>query len=56
MNYKVAITYGTEGSSTQEVSGVSDMQFYNESYYFYNEANDVIFIAPLKSVVFIKEN
>ncbi|MEK5148781.1 hypothetical protein MKX53_17510 [Psychrobacillus sp. FSL K6-4615] len=55
MNYKVAITVGETGTSTQEVSDVSNIQFYEEAYYFYNEANDILFIAPKKSVAFIKK-
>lgn len=55
MDYNVALTFGAEGTSTQLVSNVSDIQFFNESYYFQNETGDVLFIAPLKSVVFIKK-
>ncbi|EPD52772.1 hypothetical protein HMPREF1210_01152 [Paenisporosarcina sp. HGH0030] len=54
MNYKVAVSYGTEGTSTQDVQNVSEIVYLNDAYYFYNELGEVIFIAPQNSVVFIK--
>lgn len=57
MKYTVEITYGPgEGTSSHEVTNVSDIQFYNESYYFTNAENDVLFIAPIKSVLYITKN
>lgn len=54
MNYKIQVTYGTEGASTHEIENVTDIQSHDDTFTFYGE-DDILFIAPKSAVVYIKK-
>lgn len=54
MKYEVAVAYGNEGLIKKVVNGVEDFVVEDEAYFLYDANGDMIFSAPLISVVYIQ--
>ncbi|MER2030950.1 MAG: hypothetical protein ABS903_17445 [Solibacillus sp.] len=56
MSYEVAVAYGNEGLIKQTVYSVDQVVVEDEVYFFYDTEGEVLFSAPLLSVVYVKSN
>ncbi|MGN4124827.1 hypothetical protein ACMGD3_07385 [Lysinibacillus sphaericus] len=55
MNYEVAVAYGNEGLIEKIVNGVDEIVVEDEAYFLYDTNGDMIFSAPILSVVYIQK-
>lgn len=56
MDYEVVVAYGSEGVITNDVNDVDEITVEDGAYFFFDSDEDLIFSAPLVSVVYIKRN
>lgn len=56
LDYEVVVAYGSEGLITNEVSDVDEITVEDGAYFFFDSEDDLIFSAPLGSVVYIQRN
>ncbi|WP_157764762.1 hypothetical protein [Solibacillus sp. R5-41] len=54
MDYEVAFAYGSEGLITDSVNGVDEITVEDGAYFFFDSDEEMIYSAPLVSVVYIK--
>lgn len=55
MEYEVFVEYGEDRTGLSKVQGVKEINFFDESYYFYDSEGNVLFISPQKNVIYIKK-
>ncbi|MEK4425181.1 hypothetical protein [Solibacillus sp. FSL K6-1523] len=56
MDYEVVVAHGSEGLITNDVNDVDEITVEDGAYFFFDSDEDLIFSAPLGSVVYIQRN